>query len=140
VRRGAVIGQIRILLVGLSRLVADMVTSAIERQPDMAALAPVAALGPVASLATLVDDVRRLEPDVVIVGLQPGGELPRACVQALAERPQMRVLGIEDHAASTHLYELQPVRAELGELSLDELVDAIRHAARRTSLLDSGAA
>jgi len=134
VSRGAVIGQIRILLVALSRLVADMVTSAIERQPDMAALAPAV------SLATLVGDVRRLEPDVVIVGLAPGGELPHECVQALAERPQMRLLGIEDHAARTSLFALQPVRAELGEVSLDELVDAIRQAAQRTSLLDSGAA
>jgi len=98
------------------------------------------ALALVVSGAGLLEHVRRQKPEVMIVGLKRGGELPRACVQALAERPHMRLLGIEDHAACTHLYELQPVRTELGELSLNELVDAIRQATRRTSLLDTGAA
>jgi hypothetical protein len=110
-----------------------MVERAIAEQPDMAALAPAA------SSADVVERARRLEPDVMIVGLTNGGALPGPCVQALTERPRMRLLGIDQQAVGAHLYELQPVRTELGELSISELIDAIRKATQRPSLLDAQA-
>ena len=120
------IGQIRILLVDLSRLVADMVERAVERQQDMAVV------GTASSFGELLDLAHAADPDVVVVGLA-GAELPREGLQLLFERPHVSVLGIEAHEGRAWLYELRPEQIEIGEVSPDEVVDTIRLAAGRPS-------
>lgn len=128
---GAVIGQISILLVDVPRLVADMVTRAIDGQPDMALV------GQPTTVSKLLDGGAVPCADVAVVGLDRGGELRLEYRRVLAECPQMKLLGIESGVGQTHLYELRPVQQELGELSVEELVEAIRETAARPPLSES---
>jgi DNA-binding NarL/FixJ family response regulator len=128
VSRGVAIEQIRILLVDLSRLVGGMVEGAVARQQDMDVV------GTAASLDDLLDLAAETDPHVAVVGLHEPG-LPRACLELLLERPRMKVLAIEEHQGRAFLYELRPEQIEIGEASPAEVVDTIRAAVQRASLL-----
>jgi hypothetical protein len=47
----------------------------------------------------------------------------------------MKVLAIEEHQGRAFLYELRPEQIEIGEASPAEVVDTIRAAVQRASLL-----
>ena len=68
-------------------------------------------------------------PDVVIVGAAGPGEAQNAGAM-LSRWPLSRVLMVSISGARAALYELQPHRTELGEMSPRELVHAIRAACR----------
>jgi chemotaxis response regulator CheB len=120
--KGAAIEPIRIVLVDLSRLVADLVERAVERQPDMVVVARAERRD------VLLELGRATEPDVVVVGLHGAG-LPGDCLELLLERPRMSVLGIEAHDGRAWLYVLRPQELEIGEVSPEDVVETIRSAA-----------
>jgi DNA-binding NarL/FixJ family response regulator len=105
-----------------------MVEGAVARQRDMDVV------GAAASLDELLDLARDTDADVAVVGLHDGA-LPQACLELLLERPRMKVLGIEEHEGRAYLYELRPEQVEIGEASPAEVVDTIRAAVQRPSLL-----
>jgi hypothetical protein len=73
-----------------------------------------------------------LQPDLVIVGTSHPGDDDGAPA-LLARWPSSRVLLITDNGQSASLVELQPRRTELGEVSLSELLLAIRLAVHQPS-------
>ncbi len=105
-----------------------MVERAVARQSDMAVVGRATSLGELLVLA------RETQPDVVVVGLHDSA-LPTACLELLLERPRVKVLGIQEHEGRAYLYELRPEQVEIGEVSPDEVVDTIRAAVQRPSLL-----
>jgi DNA-binding NarL/FixJ family response regulator len=126
--RGATaIEEIRIALVDVPQLVADLVGRAVERQPDMAIV------GASGDRSRLLEFVRTTAPDVVILG-HSDGALPPDCKAALAERPQMRLLGLDVRRGLARLWELRPHPTRLGEISAEEIAQEIRAAAQQRVL------
>ncbi len=109
----------KIVVAGLKPLVADMVDTAVDGQADMDV---VARLG---SLRELADVAQLAKADAVIVGLRRRG-LPDACHQVLLANPHARVLGVAQGDGRAYLYLLRPDEVELGEVTPEEMVEAIR--------------
>lgn len=65
--------------------------------------------------------------DVLMLGSE-GAELTAEHERFLWSRPRLRVLAIDRGGRRAALYELQPHRIALTEISTDDLVDAIRNA------------
>ena len=79
---------ITILLVGMPRLMADIVMFGLQSHADMRVV------GVVDSAAELVVEARRTLPDFLVLDLEDT-RLPELCGDLFAERPQTRILGIE---------------------------------------------
>lgn len=113
--------NIRVVLIDMPRLLRDIVSQLagpglrVVRAYD----APV----------ELVGAVDRDRADVVITGAEAHEQ--RELDRLLAERPQVKVLGIAADGRSSSLYELVPRRRSLGELSSGRLNDAIQRAVER---------
>jgi hypothetical protein len=107
----------RILLVGLPRLLEEIVSDALAQAPDLTIT------------ATLPDaEALALEPpgaDVVVLGTDSSGVI----AAALERQPRLAVLAVSDDARSSSLYVLRPERTRIGDLSPASLVAAIRAAA-----------
>jgi hypothetical protein len=116
---------IRILLVDMPRLVRDMLVGAIERQADMAIV------GQRPAVAALGEAVRESDAEFVILGLDDHRRLPPDGGRFLAERSRVRLFGIEAVDGEACLYELKPERVELGAVTPESVVRAIRRAASR---------
>jgi hypothetical protein len=65
-------------------------------------------------------------PDVVVLGLKET-ERPETVEVLLGRYPNARVLGIAGDGRQAYMHELRPHRVALGELSPDQLIEAIRH-------------
>lgn len=78
----------------------------------------------------LPDALARAHADVVISG---GNSQSAAVFDLLEERSRLKVLAVADDGRDTVLYELRPTRTQLGEVSPQTIVDAIRGAARATT-------
>jgi DNA-binding NarL/FixJ family response regulator len=107
----------RILLAGLPTLLEEIVIDILAgTEADDLELVGVAHGSSVAR------KVERLRPDVVIVG----GD-NRAMVATLLERhPRLKVLAVATDARDSWLYALRPERVQLGCLSAESLVAAVR--------------
>jgi DNA-binding NarL/FixJ family response regulator len=103
------VGTLRILVVGLPRLVREMIERSLAAQPDMEVL------------GGRDSD----SPDFVVCGLDFPW-LPDQYRELLEEQPRARVLGIEAAGGHAYLYELRPQRVAIGEVSPDDIVAAIR--------------
>jgi hypothetical protein len=82
---------------------------------------------------SVVDAVTLTEPDVVIVEEQHAG--PREVDNLLRLVPHAQALTIAEDASTALLYELQPHRRLIGELSPTSIRAAVYHARRRSDLL-----
>ena len=81
------------------------------------------------------EEVARLGPDVVIVGLEadrPGDDgLPPECRRLLRGHPWTKVLSVTHDGRIAVLYELLPRRTALGEASPQNILETIRSVAVR---------
>ncbi len=102
----------------LPRMLGQIVRAVLAAEPDIEV---VAAAGP----EELPQLVGRLRVDVVIIGLD-GEELPEAGRALFVEDPFVRLLGLVADGRQAFLYELQPHRSPLGEISPENLVRVIR--------------
>jgi len=66
-------------------------------------------------------------PDVVVIGLNES-ETPETAEDLFGHYPYARVLGIASDGRRAYMHELRPHRVALGELSPDQLIEAIRQA------------
>jgi hypothetical protein len=73
--------------------------------------------------------VEEADADVVLIGRDD----PAVAAHVLGERPLLKLLAIVGDARELLLYELRPNREELGELSKDLLLRALRNARRPRS-------
>jgi DNA-binding NarL/FixJ family response regulator len=115
------VGTLRILVVGMPRLVREMIERTIKAQPDMEVLVD----------ARAVEDIGAdgaSAPDFVVCGLDFPW-LPDQYRTLLEEQPHAKVLGIDAAGGHAYLYELRPQRVAIGEVSPDDIVEAIRLAA-----------
>ena len=107
----------RILLVGLPRLLEEIVSDAIARAPDLTVTAKLP------DAEALAHDPPAT--DIVVLGT----ECSRLIAATLERQPRSAVLAVSDDARSSSLYVLRPERTRVGDLSPGSLVAAIRAAA-----------
>jgi DNA-binding NarL/FixJ family response regulator len=113
------LARIRVLIADLPKMLADIVTSLLDAQPDIEIVT-----GPVAG-EPLPALVRNARPDLVIMGLS-GTELTPTGRQLFDADPRIRVLGITGNGRRAFVYQLCPQPFALGELSPDGLVETVR--------------
>jgi hypothetical protein len=109
----------RVLLVGMTGVLGDIVRDALVEQPDVEVVGDV----PEAGARTAAD---LHQPSVIVWGIrtQPN---PRALLHDLLYGHRtVRLLTVECDGRAGHLHELVPRSVSLGELSLGRLVAAIR--------------
>lgn len=108
----------RVMLAEMPRLLHDIVLSALETESDLDIVTTHVAPDDLDSAAAVGD------ADVVILSEDEPTADHYASV--LYAHPRIRVIGISDRGRGACLYELQPHRQELGELSAGSLVRAVR--------------
>jgi hypothetical protein len=106
------------MLARMPRLLHDIVKSALDTEQDLEVLPAAAARDELESDAALGD------VDVVILSEESQAADDHAVL--LQANPRIRVIGISDRGRGACLYELQPHRQDLGELSASSLVRAVR--------------
>jgi hypothetical protein len=74
--------------------------------------------------ASLEDAIRATDADVVLLGLDRNGDL-LDLAELLYERPRLRLLGIAPDGRDVQACELVPRVTRLGNVSPDELLEAI---------------
>lgn len=74
-------------------------------------------------------------PDLVVTMINDG--VPETYRHLFEIYPGMRLLGLKSHGRDAFLVELQPQQVSLGELSSQDLVDAIRTAVNRPNFMSS---
>ncbi len=99
----------------------DILERAISNQPDMEVI-----VEPVVRERLPRDQTA---PDVVLVAVSDSDPGERAR-ELLVQWPASHALMIAEHGHQVLMYDLQPRRVALGEMSPDQLVDAIRSAIR----------
>jgi DNA-binding NarL/FixJ family response regulator len=115
--------KIRVLLLDLTGMVADIVREVASQQDDVEIIASLQNIDDVESVA------QRADVDVVITAYAPNQSELRRYDRALAARPGLRVLAIEDDGRTAFMYSLQPQMTQLGPLSPKTLIEFIRAAA-----------
>ena len=114
--------RIRVLVVGLPRVLTDIITETIATQRDME-------LVPDQRSIDLRSHARQSGTDAVIAGLVDD-ELTPDCEDLIWMRPPLPVLGVAARGGRAVLYQVRPHVTELGEVSVEELLAATRAAAR----------
>ncbi len=125
--------SLRILVFDLPPLLRSLVERALAADEDIASVVANAGRlerGADADTGELERMIAATKPDVVIVPLDPEG-LRADTRRFLEERARVRVLGIGLRDGRTALYELQPRRSDLGEVTPDELPARVRQALAR---------
>jgi DNA-binding NarL/FixJ family response regulator len=111
-----------VLLVGMPRMLMDIVKDIISDEED------IALVGEVAGCTRLVQAATQTRADVVVLGRTgPGGNDDYR--DLLYRRPRLKVLAIAADGRRAFLHELQPRVVALGEISPASLVEAIREGA-----------
>jgi DNA-binding NarL/FixJ family response regulator len=111
----------RIVLVDMSRLLRGIVRGVLSIHRDMRVVREVE------DEQAVISAVDETDANFVIWGVD-GGFKPTVC-ELFDRFPRVRVIAIEGDGRDSFLYELRPIKSELGQLSGDRLVDAIRVAA-----------
>jgi DNA-binding NarL/FixJ family response regulator len=113
---------IRILLVDMPRMLREIVSGTISAQPDMQVVAEDM------DYEGMLSAAERNRASVVIVG-SDGADVEDMCERLAVQRPDLGVLALSADGRHTTVHELRPFRTHLGELSPQQLVEAIRDAA-----------
>jgi DNA-binding NarL/FixJ family response regulator len=101
-------------------MVADIVRQVVSQQDDVEIIASLQNINDVES------DIQRAGVDVVITAYPSNQVELRRFDQALAARPRLRVLAIEDDGRTACMYTLLPQITQLGPLSPETLIEFIR--------------
>ena len=109
----------RIVLVGLPRILREIVEQALHDAADMAVV------GTAPRLDALDAALGGLEPDVLVVAVAAEREAP-TLDRFLYAMPRLTCLAIAGDARRAFLYELHPRATPLRDVSADGLVQAIR--------------
>ena len=107
---------IRLLVIGLSTLVRELIESA--KADDIV-------LMDAAASADLVDAIRHAQVDFVLLPLD-GSELPSTVKRYLSDQAHVRVIGVHEADGRAIMYQLVPEARELGEVTPTGLLDEIR--------------
>jgi hypothetical protein len=113
--------RIRIVLAGMPRMMLEFMETIIASHPDLYVAGRVPVDG------NLLATMRRCRADVLVV-LQPDGKSSETSADRMFWRRPSKVLAIIEGGRKGVLYVLRPHATAVGELSVDNLVDAIRSA------------
>ena len=116
-------GPIRILIVGVPRLLRELIERAISAEPDLEVIAT-------DRLADLSETADRERAEFAIVALEDR-ELPPEGREFLDRRARVKLLGIGPADGHATLYRLRPEHLALGEVAPQDVVAAIRAEAAR---------
>lgn len=120
------VSAFRVLVLNMPTLLSDLISGAMANHSDIEILHEV-------DLAPL--ESKRESPDVVIVGrAESHGDYAASVL--LARWPQSLVVAIASGGRGVLMYELKPMKMPVGDLSPNELVDAIRAKVRRPHRFD----
>ena len=111
--------SISVLLSGMSRILGDVVGSALADDPN------VEITGEPVDLGSTLEATRRLRPSVVICG-RPPDELPGLYECLLDSDPRLRIVELTADGRRCRVHELVPSVVDLGEISLERMVAAVR--------------
>ena len=118
------LNSLRIVVVGLDRMTAELVTLAYDKHAD------VAVVGCLPVRTPLDTATAEYHPDLLIAMAESlAGELD----ELLFEHPRLTVLAVEDRGTASSLIQLRPQRETLGGLAEDTLISAARAAAPAAS-------
>jgi hypothetical protein len=112
-------GLPRVVLVGCSGILGDILADAVRKEPG---LTIVSNLDTIDSLDQTVLD---LHPDVILWNHADEAALADS-VDCFVSAPPPKILGTVSDGRDTVLWELQPRRTRLGQLSPDALISTIR--------------
>lgn len=110
----------RILLVGLPKMLEEIVSHFLRSERDMEVT------GTALKGNGLPKKVARTRPDVVLLGEDD----PPLAAALLEQSPRLTVLAVGEESRNSWLYRLNPERTSLGALSPDRLVQTVRKAVR----------
>jgi DNA-binding NarL/FixJ family response regulator len=113
------LATIRILLVGLHGLLLGIVKGVLEEQPDMAII------GELRNHDGLLQAIADTGADLVVWALDDEQPLDRH-LSVFDDHPALKVIAIRDDGRQSCLWQLQPHRTVLGQVSPNLLVEAIR--------------
>lgn len=109
---------INVVLIGITGMLSQIVRG-ILAEPDIRVTAELSSNGD-------HPDLRRAADADVAILASDDYTLPAAGRELLAARPGMKVLTIRDDGRETFLYELRPFQVQLGQVSPQTLLEAIR--------------
>jgi DNA-binding NarL/FixJ family response regulator len=116
------LSPVRVALINLSPIVTQIVTEVLAK-PGIRAEGTFEG-------EQAAEEVARLRPDVVILGLEDDAPdedgLPLECRRLLTRHPWARVLSLAHDGREAVLHELYPHRTVLGEASPQKLLETIR--------------
>jgi DNA-binding NarL/FixJ family response regulator len=113
------LATIRILLVGLHGILLGIVKGVLEEQPDMAVV------GQLQGHEGLPQAIADTGADLVVWALNDDKPLDRH-LWVFDDHPTLKVIAIRQDGRQSCLWQLQPVRTVLGQISPKLLVEAIR--------------
>jgi hypothetical protein len=114
---------IRVLLLEMTGIVADLVRQIVARHEDI----EVVGCLPDATNLGAVAGIPRVE--LVITEYRGDGESLRRLDPVLAASPGLCALAVEDRGRAASMYELKPHLRQLGPLSAERLIELIRMSA-----------
>jgi hypothetical protein len=114
--------DIRVLIVGLPRLLHELFEKAFAEHPGFT-LVPACN-----GLDRIADSVEAVRPDYVVVPLD-GEQLPLACRTLLQSHARVKVIGVQEQHGHARLFRLQPTERPLDDVPPHELVRRIEEIA-----------
>ena len=112
--------QIRVLLMGMPRLMSDMIRAIISSDENMSVV------GEVRPDGGILRAVSSARADVMIIGDADGSS--DDCYEVLYRRPHLKIVSISADGRDGSLYELSPRVESIADISADGLITAIRSA------------
>lgn len=110
---------IRVALVELPPLLHDIVIRVVADQADLEVL------GQYRHYEELLVSDNESAPDVIVIGIGDG-DVNGICGRLLARHPQVKIVAVGGDGRRVFLYDLRPHRVAVGEVSPEELLQAIR--------------
>lgn len=111
--------SLRIVVGELPRLMREIIVQTLSTQADIEVVKEVR------DLSTIRESVPDLRPDVVILGCAES-EVADIGSDLLKSDPRMRLLALTAEGRNAFLYQLNPQKVALGELSPKRLLEAVR--------------
>jgi hypothetical protein len=111
---------VRILLVGLTGVLGDVIRAVLEEQHDMTIV------DEVPDCAVLDATLATTKADLALWCLDD--DVPRRCPGLFQHHPSIKVLTVTDDGRRGYLWQLKPQASALGELSPGLLIHAVRKA------------
>lgn len=116
---------VRVVLAGLPRMLENILSARLSAEPDVEVFVCSEEGGQVA------EALERYHPEVLITD-EDRSELARALDSISTAEPSLKLFAVSQAGRNTSLYELAPVRRDLGELSPSALVRSIFESIGRT--------